>query len=54
MNSKEKIYINRIIKFIKEYIDDKFTISKIDINTELPYYIVQILYTEKNINEKPM
>lgn len=50
MNNNEKNDINKIIKFIKENINiENFIISKIDINTKLPYYVINVLYSEKNI-----
>lgn len=53
MNNNEKIDINKCIKFIKKYINiEKFTISKIDINTKLPYYNINVLYSEKNTTDK--
>jgi hypothetical protein len=36
---------------IKEFDIENFIISSININTELPYYIVKVLYSEKKINE---
>lgn len=47
--------VNKCIKIIKKYIDfTNFNISKIDINTKLPYYIIKVIYLNKNKDHKQL
>lgn len=51
INNNEKIDINKCINFIKKHIDiGNIDISNIEINTKLPYYVIKVVYSNKNID----
>lgn len=55
IKDENEIDVNKCLNFIKNNIDfTRFNISKIDINTRLPYYIIKVVYLNKNTDHKQL